>query len=162
MSFQGLYNGFYAFDKYKTKKDNLSPYKIGIKVSSYSSSKVSLLISNAKNLFAGVNLTRHLINEPPQIITPAALAAYARRISKGKNIKCSILLKKDIIKKKMLGIWDVGKGSVNDPRFIHLTYNSNNSSKKVKKIALIGKGVTYDTGGLSLKPADYMLSLIHI
>ena len=159
MSFQGLYNGFYAFDKYKTKKDDLSPYKIGIKVSSYSSSKVSLLISNAKNLFAGVNLTRHLINEPPQIITPAALAAYARRISNGKNIKCSVLLKKDIIKKKMHGIWDVGKGSVNDPRFIHLTYKSNSSSKKVKKIALIGKGVTYDTGGLSLKPADYMLTM---
>ena len=59
----------------------------------------------------------------------------------------------------MLGIWDVGKGSVNEPKFIHLVYKSKNLNKKSKKIALIGKGVTYDTGGLSLKPADFMLTM---
>ena len=54
---------------------------------------------------------------------------------------------------------DVGKGSVNEPKFIHLSYKSSSKNVKLKKIALIGKGVTYDTGGLSLKPADYMLTM---
>jgi leucyl aminopeptidase len=159
LSIQGLYNGFYSFDKYKSKKDNLSLYKLGLTSKSVTSSKLSSLILNAKDVFTGVNLTRQLINETPQTITPSALASYAKKIAKGSTINCTVFGKKEILKKKMLGIWDVGKGSVNEPKFIHLSYKSKNTKKNIKKIALIGKGVTYDTGGLSLKPADYMLTM---
>ena len=159
LAIQGLYNGFYSFDKYKTKKDNFSLLKVGIDIDSITSGQFSTIVKEAQNIFSGVNLTRELINEPPQSLTPVALANQAKAIAKSKNIVCKIYGKKDILKKKMLGVWDVGKGSVNEPRFIHLTYKSSVSKKKSKKIALIGKGVTYDTGGLSLKPADYMLTM---
>ena len=156
---QGLYNGFYTFDKYKSKKDNSSQLKVGINLELITTNQFNSINKEAQNIFSGVNLTRELINEPPQTLTPAALASHAKAIGKGKNIQCKIFGTKDIIKKKMLGIWDVGKGSINEPRFIHLTYKSKVRNTKSKKIALIGKGVTYDTGGLSLKPADYMLTM---
>jgi len=159
LSIQGLFNGFYSFDKYKSKKDNLSVFKIGVQIDSISDTQFGSIVRNADYIFSGVNLTKDLINEQPQILTPAELASHARLIGKGKNINCTIYGKKEILKKKMLGIWDVGKGSVNEPKFIHLTYKSKSSKKKNKRIALIGKGVTYDTGGLSLKPADSMLTM---
>lgn len=158
LSVSGLYNGFYSFDKYKTNKDDLSNYKIGLLIG-FTDKIIKSVVSNSKNIFLGVNLTKNLVNEPPQVVVPATLASHAREIGKGKNIKCKIYNKAEIIKKKMLGIWDVGKGSVNEPKFIHLSYKSSMKNAKSKKIALIGKGVTYDTGGLSLKPADYMLTM---
>tara|TARA_B100000579_G_scaffold99783_1_gene79279 strand:+ start:29082 stop:30560 length:1479 start_codon:yes stop_codon:yes gene_type:complete len=159
LSIEGLYNGFYSFDKYKTKKDNTSAYKISVNANFVNEKYFKSAVTNAKSIYSGVNLTRELINEQPQILVPAALASHAKQIAKGKNIKCTVYGKKQILAKKMLGIWDVGKGSVNEPKFIHLAYKPRNNSKKTKKIALIGKGVTYDTGGLSLKPADYMLTM---
>lgn len=161
ISVEGLNNGFYSYDKYKSKKDNLSPLSLSLIVEDFSTLAVTKIVNNSSNLYLGVNLTRNLINEPPQTLTPKVLASNAMRISKAKNITCKVFDKKEIIKRKMFGIWDVGKGSVNEPKFIHLKYKSytSSSSKKIKKIALIGKGVTYDTGGLSLKPADYMLTM---
>ena len=117
------------------------------------------IIDKSTKVFDGLNLTRNLVNEQPLVLTPTVLANFAKGISKHPNINCTVFGKKEILKRKMLGIWDVGKGSGKEPRFIHLKYRPKKLSKNAKKVAIIGKGVTYDSGGLSLKPADYMSTM---
>ena len=155
----GLFYGHYYFDKYKSKKSNLNDIDISIISNNLSSSTFTKILEKSKNVIEGVNMTRLLVNEQPEILTPAELAKYASKISKRKNVTCEIFNEKELKKMNMLGIWNVGKGSANMPRFIHLKYKSGSKNKKTKKIALIGKGMTYDSGGLSLKPADYMVTM---
>ncbi|MEC7925131.1 MAG: leucyl aminopeptidase [Thermodesulfobacteriota bacterium] len=155
----GLFYGHYYFDKYKSKKSNLNDIDISIISNNLSSSTFTKILEKSKNVIEGVNMTRLLVNEQPEILTPAELSKYASKISKRKNVTCEIFNEKELKKMNMLGIWNVGKGSANMPRFIHLKYKSGSKNKKIKKIALIGKGMTYDSGGLSLKPADYMVTM---
>ena len=155
-SINGLNNGHYSYDKYKTKKSNISNLSINLVIDKVSTPTLNKNINKSAKIFHGVNLTRDLVNEQPLVLTPTVLANFAKGISKYSNIKCTVFGKKEILKRKMLGIWDVAKGSGQEPRFIHLQYKPKKLSKNAKKIAIIGKGVTYDSGGLSLKPADYM------
>ncbi|MEE2702162.1 MAG: leucyl aminopeptidase [Thermodesulfobacteriota bacterium] len=158
-SINGLNNGHYSYDKYKTKKSNISNLSINLVIDKVSTPTLNKNINKSAKIFDGVNLTRDLVNEQPLVLTPTVLANFAKGISKYSNIKCTVFGKKEILKRKMLGIWDVAKGSGQEPRFIHLQYKPKKLSKNAKKIAIIGKGVTYDSGGLSLKPADYMSTM---
>jgi len=155
----GLSNGHYAFDKYKTKKANLDDLSINIVFGSVKSNVFESIVRRVRGVSKGVNMTRDLVNEQPFILTPQKMADYSKQISKNKNISCKILDHNQLRKKGMLGIWDVGKGSSNLPRFIHLIYKGKTTKKKVRKVAIIGKGMTYDSGGLSIKPADFMLTM---
>jgi len=98
-------------------------------------------------------LARDLINEPAGSLTPEALARRAQEIADVTDIGCDVLDFKAIEKKGLEGIVAVGKGSDNQPRFIELTYKPDGATGHV---ALVGKGVTFDSGGLSLKPAASM------
>jgi len=158
-SINGLNNGHYVFDKYKTKKNNLSDLTINLVISKMRKSSMDKLIDTSSKIFQGVNFTKDLVNEQPLVLTPTVLANFAKKISKHSNITCTVFDKNEILERKMSGLWDVGKGSTNKPKFIHLKYKSKKLSKSAKKIAIIGKGMTYDSGGLSLKPADYMLTM---
>ncbi|MEC9381793.1 MAG: leucyl aminopeptidase [Thermodesulfobacteriota bacterium] len=158
-SLDGINNGHYVFDKYKSKKSNIADKTINLVLNKVGKSLFNKIIKKSLEKFQGVNLTKDLVNEQPLVLTPEALANVAKNIGKFSNITCKVYDKKEILKRKMLGLWDVGKGSSNLPRFIHLKYKSKTFSKSSKKIALIGKGVTYDSGGLSLKPADYMVTM---
>ena len=155
----GLFYGHYYFDKYKTKKSNLTDINVSIVLKSINRTNFKKILTKSQNVINGVNFTRLLVNEQPEILTPIKLASYAKNLSKRKNTTCDIFDEKEIKKRGMNGIWNVGKGSSNMPRFIHLVYKSRSKGKKLKKIALIGKGMTYDSGGLSLKPADFMLTM---
>ena len=155
----GLYYGHYYFDKYKSKKMELKNLNFNIITKGINSSNFDKLNEKCSQIIDGVNMTRLLVNEQPEVLSPKELANYATNIGKSKNITCKIFDEKAIVKNKMLGIWNVGKGSAKPPRFIHLVYKSKLKNKKTKKIALIGKGMTYDSGGLSLKPADYMVTM---
>ncbi len=157
--FLGLYNGHYSFDKYKTKKANLNDLNINIVVDSIKHNVFDRILRRAQGVSKGVNMTRDLVNEQPFVLTPERMAEYSKLIAKNKNISCKVLDHVQLRKKGMMGIWDVGKGSSNLPRFIHLTYKGKSTKKKLRKVALIGKGMTYDSGGLSIKPADYMLTM---
>ena len=155
----GLYYGHYYFDKYKSKKMELKNLNFNIITKGINSSNFDKLNEKCSQIIDGVNMTRLLVNEQPEVLSPKELSNYATNIGKSKNITCKIFDEKAIVKNKMLGIWNVGKGSAKPPRFIHLVYKSKSKNKKTKKIALIGKGMTYDSGGLSLKPADYMVTM---
>ena len=100
---------------------------------------------------------RNLANTPPNIATPIYMAEKAKEIAeKSKNIEVHILDEKEIVKKGFNAFYGVAQGSNNPPRFIHLVYKPKRAKKK---IVLIGKTITFDSGGLSLKPPNYMLGM---
>lgn len=116
---------------------------------------------SAKDVGAGVNqgevfagaalLARDLVNEPPSALHPGKLAERALKL--GGRVRGKVLDQKTIERMGMGGIAGVGRGSANPPVLIHLRYQG---SKPKARVALVGKGVTFDSGGLSLKPADSM------
>ncbi len=101
-----------------------------------------------------VNAVRDLCNHPSNVVTPTRLAQEAKAIAKSKNVTCTILDRAKARKLGMGAYLGVAQGSHEPPQFIVLEYSG--TSKKTKPIALVGKAVTFDTGGISLKPADNM------
>jgi leucyl aminopeptidase len=100
-----------------------------------------------------VAIARDAVNEPPNVLTPEALAEVARGIARKHKLKIKVLDKKGILAAGMNLHYAVGQGSENEPRFIHLSYVP---KKKHKKIVFVGKGITFDSGGLCIKPAAGM------
>jgi leucyl aminopeptidase len=99
-----------------------------------------------------INRARDLINTPPNDLTPEAFAAVATAAGKENGIKVQVLDEKALAKGGFGGILGVGQGSQNPPRLVKLTYTH---AKAAKTLALVGKGITYDSGGISLKPAGH-------
>ncbi|MEE1819304.1 leucyl aminopeptidase [Streptomyces sp. NPDC004288] len=99
-----------------------------------------------------INRARDLINQPPNDLTPAAFAAAAQAAGKEHGLKVQILDEKALAKGGYGGILGVGVGSVNPPRLVRIAYTH---PKAEKTLALVGKGITYDSGGISLKPAGH-------
>jgi leucyl aminopeptidase len=100
-------------------------------------------------------LTRDLVNDPPSICTPRYLADAAKKIARD-GIAIKVFDEKQIRKMGMGGLQGVAIGSTEPPRFVHLSYKA---SRARKTIAIVGKGITFDSGGLCLKPADGMLNM---
>ncbi|MDR6973412.1 leucyl aminopeptidase [Streptomyces sp. 3330] len=99
-----------------------------------------------------LNRARDLINMPPNDLDPQAFAALAQTAAKEHGIKVQVLDEKALAKGGYGGILGVGSGSVSAPRLVKLSYTS---SKAKKTLAFVGKGITYDSGGISLKPAGH-------
>lgn len=105
----------------------------------------------------GVNFTRHLGNTPPSTMTPTYLAEAAVEMAKKNKIKATILGKVEIKKLKMGCLLGVAQGSEHEPKFIIVEYWG--GAKTQKPTVLVGKGITFDSGGLSLKPANWMMEM---
>ncbi|MER5813444.1 leucyl aminopeptidase [Streptomyces sp. NPDC002033] len=99
-----------------------------------------------------VNIARDLVNTPPNDLTPEAFAAVASAAAKENGVKVQVLDEKALVKGGYGGIMGVGKGSENPPRLVKLSYTH---AKAEKTLAFVGKGITYDSGGISLKPAGH-------
>lgn len=108
-------------------------------------------VRQASSIAEGINTSRHLANSPPNICNPQYLHKYAEKLTK-KYSNCSIEVLEESTMKKMgmNALLAVGQGSANASKLIVLKYNGTNKSKK--PIALVGKGITFDSGGISLKP----------
>jgi len=102
------------------------------------------------------NYTRALVNEPGNVITPESLAEEAKKLAKEYGFECTVFDEKKLEKNRMVGILTVGRGSKNPPRFIHLAYRP---KKAKRKVVLVGKGVTFDSGGLNIKPEQFMKTM---
>jgi leucyl aminopeptidase len=100
-----------------------------------------------------VGIARDAVNEPPNELVPETLAQVAQRIAKEHGFKLKVLDKKGILAAGMHLHYAVGQGSTNEPRFIHLSYVP---KKKKQKVVFVGKGLTFDSGGLCIKPAAGM------
>jgi leucyl aminopeptidase len=102
----------------------------------------------------GICVARDLINEPAAYMTPAQMAAEARKLGKRRGVTVKVLSRKECEKLGMGMFLAVSQGSEQEPKFIHITYAP--SKKPKKRIAIIGKGVTFDSGGYSIKPSTAM------
>src|SRR6185369_4306061 len=102
----------------------------------------------------GVSLARDLVSHPGNVATTGYLAAAARRVAKHHGLACRVLEKAELEKLGMNALVAVGKGSVEPPRLIVLEYHG--SGAKGKPVALVGKGITFDSGGISIKPGAGM------
>lgn len=156
---EGVLFGNYSFDKYKSKK--VKHKVLDVYFYAENEKKLKSAITTAEKLITSVNIARDLQNEPANNLTPEILAKRVADEVKPFGIKASIFGDREIQKRKMGGLIAIGQGSINKPRFIILEYKPTIKSKKNKKgktktIALVGKGITFDTGGISLKPAKNM------
>ena len=144
----------YVFDKYQKKKTSLVKtfYLIGC------STKEHQAVKDFPQIAEGVFLARDLVCENADVITPQKLAEVANDMQKlSTKLKVRIFKKKDIEKLKMNLLLAVNQGAKSHPVFIEMNYSNNPSSKD--RTVIIGKGITYDSGGLCLKPADSMLTM---
>jgi leucyl aminopeptidase len=115
---------------------------------------ISRAVATVQNIIPGVFLARDLINEPPSVSTARFLGEQAQYHCRGRGLSVEVWGKKKIEAMNLAGLLAVNRGSEEEPRFIHLRYRPPRKARK--RVALIGKGITFDSGGLSLKPAKSM------
>ncbi len=111
------------------------------------------VLTRAESVARAVHLARDLVNTPPSHLTPATFAALAVERGKAVGLTTEVLDEKALKKGGYGGILGVGQGSTNPPRLVHLSHRTRGASKKV---ALVGKGITFDSGGISIKPSAGM------
>ncbi|MEY4577184.1 MAG: hypothetical protein RL701_1887 [Pseudomonadota bacterium] len=108
---------------------------------------------------AAVNFARDLVNSPPNDLTATRLAEHAKTRAAEANIECKIWDKRGIEKLGMPLLMAVNQGSTEEPRFIHLTYKPKRAPADTPRVVFVGKGLTFDSGGLCLKPAASMIDM---
>tara|TARA_B110001454_G_scaffold178482_1_gene171344 strand:+ start:599 stop:2080 length:1482 start_codon:yes stop_codon:yes gene_type:complete len=148
---EGANLSLYHFDLFKKEKYNKKESDLTLLTSNDKSQKIiknSIIISDA------VKFTRDVANLPPNECPPMKLGEIAKKIASQNKMKCTIFSKNEIKSKGLGGVTAVGQGSKNEPKFIILEYR--NGKKEQKPILLVGKAVTFDTGGISLKPGEKM------
>lgn len=155
---EGLVLGNYEFLKYKSsnKIDKNSLIEIFIENSFKSKKKLESELKKALIISNSVNYTKDIVNSSPEDYYPQIMAEDAMQIAKSKNITCKIFGEDYLKEKNMNAMYSVGIASPHESKLIHLTYKAKNP---IAKIILVGKGVTYDTGGMSLKRGDGMVSM---
>ena len=148
---EGCKISLYKLDKFKAEKAEKSP-DLTIIVSK--SSKILHAIKTAEIVSEGAIFTKSIANLPPNECTPTTLANFARMISKKNKMKCYVISEPELKKKGFGGISAVGQGSKKEPKLIVLEHT--NGPKNENPVVLVGKAVTFDTGGISLKSGDRM------
>lgn len=164
---EGALLGAYAYDKSRTdgaksnakgdkaekdKKDNGPLAEVALLGGKPRDKAYKAAAERATALAAEVNRARDLINTPPNLLDPASFAAAAVTAAKEHGLKTEVLDEKALVKGGYGGILGVGQGSDAPPRLVRIAYTH---PKAEKTLALVGKGITYDSGGISLKPAGH-------
>jgi leucyl aminopeptidase len=154
--FLGCFLKKYSFTKYKTifKKNENAKEIINLLITSSNKNFFIKIKNNIENIINGVFLTRDLVSEPPNYLNPERFVSEIKKLSK-LGLKVDVF---DYSKMKKIGmnaLLGVSQGSKNLPYFVTITWKPNNSKNK-KPLSFIGKGVCFDTGGISLKPAKFM------
>lgn len=158
---EGFTLGSYSFTTYKTKKEPLSIEKITICLEDYSRTDLSEQTAT-KALHVGkiiaevTNFAKEIINTPPQDMTPQALASIAQELATLPDVTCKVMDKEFLESAGMNAFLAVNRASVHPPKLIHLIYKPQNAKKR---LVFVGKGLTYDSGGLSLKPSEHMVTM---
>ncbi len=152
---EGIGLGAYRFTKYFTGKRRPESDLGSVDVirAGRSTAAEAKALQLGLSIAGAVSLARDAVNEPPNELTPEGLAEIARGIAKRGKLKLKILDKKGIAAANMKLHYAVGQGSANEPRFIHLSYVP---AKPKAKLVFVGKGLTFDSGGLCIKPAPGM------
>lgn len=154
----------YSFDKYLSKKTEHSFKQVCVFVNDKKIKRsLDKAITTSDNIASSVNYTRDLVNDVPNVLQSEE---YSDRVEKdvkstlkGKGVTVKILGMKELKKENMNLFLSVNAGSAYDPRLVHLTYTPKKATKNTKHVALVGKGLTFDTGGYSLKPGGSMMGM---
>lgn len=142
---EGLLIGDYKFDKYKSDKKEEKEVEVFLNIEEADLQYAEIAIS-------AMNMARNLANEPAALVTPSKLAEIAQSL----GLNTTVYSGYELEDMNMGAFTAVAKGSSEEPKFIHIKYVPKNPKKK---IAIIGKGITFDAGGLDLKPASSMLTM---
>ncbi|WP_137938255.1 leucyl aminopeptidase [Chitinivorax sp. B] len=153
---QVVYEALYRFDRMKSKQEEPRRLrKLTLSVSRRS--ELSLgeeALHKGQSIAEGMNLAKDLGNLPGNVCTPTYLADTAKEMAEKFGLQCKIMERADMEKLGMGSFLSVGKASTEPPKLIELQYHG--AKKDVKPIVLVGKGITFDSGGISLKPGEGM------
>ncbi len=152
----GFELGNYSFNKYKSESDEKKEKNIYIVVADIDT-KTQQEFEKAVSVCESVNMVRDFVNTTPDDFYPSIMAQEAIQIASNNNLECKILDEDYLENNGMGSMLAVGRASRHKSKLIHLTYKPTKKAKK--KVVLVGKGLTYDSGGLSLKPSDFMVSM---
>jgi len=158
---EGMVLGSYTFTRYKSKQSKAPVKHVEISLEGYDSHEITMEVA-ARAVHKGeitaeaTNFTRTIVNTTPDDCYPKIMAEIAETLAEATSLECSVLKPKELRKEKMETLLAVARASRHKPRVVHLAHKP----KKPKAvITLVGKGLTYDSGGLSLKPADFMVTM---
>ncbi len=148
---EGIILASYGFKKYVNdeKKKNNTLKEVSLKVSGDKTAIIAGL-KEGEIIANATNYVKDIVNEPANVVNPEYLENEARMLAKNKSIKLQVLHKKDLEKEGLGAFLGVSHGSDHEPRLIILQYNNN---PKEKPTAIVGKGITFDSGGYDIKPA---------
>jgi leucyl aminopeptidase len=158
---EGIYQGSYRYDEYVTSDENGRAEKLAVEIIDNDASKVKRLedgLSTGIIIGKAQTYARTMANRPGNVINPPALAEEAKSLAKQTpGLSCEVYDEKQLAKLGMGGILAVGSGSKTPPRFIVVKYTpKSGAAKNLPTVALVGKAITFDSGGISIKPAQNM------
>lgn len=155
---EGAALGAYQYNSmHSDKSGNKAPVaKVSIVSSLTKDPALAAALDRAAVVADAVNATRTLVNEPPSVLYPATFAEAAKDLAKGLPVKVTVMDEKRLTKDGYGGIMGVGQGSSRPPRMVKLEYKG---EKAVADLALVGKGITFDSGGISIKPGAGMITM---
>ncbi len=157
---EGLILGAYRFTDFRS--DKTAPKDTGLRkiivLAADAKAKTKEAAERAAAIATAVTTARDLVNTPPSHLFPAEFAKRAKALGEAAGLEVEVLDDKTLAKDGYGGVIGVGKGSSRPPRLVRLTHRGSQLKKnpKAKKVALVGKGITFDTGGISIKPAANM------
>ena len=141
----GVHIADYKFDKYKSEKKDNKVEEVYVQAN-------ETTVRKTEKIIEAMTFARNLANEPAQFATPSELAAIAQDL----GLETKVYDREECEKMGMGAFLAVGRGSAEEPKFIHMKYPCENPKKR---IAIIGKGICFDSGGLDIKPASSMLTM---
>jgi leucyl aminopeptidase len=154
---EGLILGAYRFSDFRS--DKTAPKDPGLQkitaLTADTKAKMKEAAARAADIATAVATARDLVNTPPSHLFPSEFAKRAKALGEAAGLEVEVLDDKMLAKEGYGGVVGVGKGSSRPPRLVRLTHRGA-KNKKAKKVALVGKGITFDTGGISIKPAANM------
>jgi leucyl aminopeptidase len=151
---EGGYVGDFDPDTYKSDRKDQSLDTMTI-VAAGDQAKLNPALDAGRIIGESQNFTRDLVNEPGNRMTPTILADRARKMAQDVGLRCEVFGPDKIKEMKMGAFWSVAQGSDEPPALIVLRYEPADAPEK-PVLGLVGKGITFDTGGISIKPADNM------
>lgn len=151
---EGLHLGAYQFDTFKSKKGDATPVEITFLGSQDTIDSIKNQVGEAQKLTLAVNLAREWDHLPANVINPITLADLAQQVASQNNLKFTVLDDRQLADMGAGAIVAVGKGSQAPSRMIILEYPGRGVSSESKPVILVGKAITFDTGGYSLKTVE--------
>lgn len=153
---EGLALGGYEFTFYKSEQKQSAFSDIFLISDDENFEKLQTIVNETLIITNATNFTRDIVNKAPQEVNPQVLAQIAKELATKNDLECKVLQEDELLRENMNAMLAVGRASIHESTLIHLAYKPQDPKKVV---TLVGKGLTYDSGGLSLKPATSMVTM---